>query len=90
MIDLKGIAAYDTGFTQNSGANRKKDNTGHEFSLQNGETGSSSGTKEIRDVELKSTAVKKTGPETEVETYDFWGKVLSTKIPSGVNVDIVI
>mgnify|MGYP003573276428 CR=1 FL=1 len=71
MIELKGIAAYDTGFKHNSGANRKKDNTGPEFSVQNGETGSSSGTREIRDVELKSLAVKKIEPESEIETYDY-------------------
>ena len=90
MIDLKGIAAYDTNFSHNSGANRKKDNTGPEFSVQNGETGSSSVTKETRDVELKSLSVKKIEPETEVETYDYWGKMLNANLSSGNNIDIVI
>ena len=90
MIDLKGIAAYERSFSHNSGANRKNDNTGPAFSLESGETDSSSVAERTRDVELNSTRIRKIEPEADVETYDFWGKTQNTNLFSGVNIDIVI
>ncbi len=90
MLDLKGIAAYDTGLSRHSGANRKNENTGPAFSLDGGEFGSSSAADETGDDELNRRLVQTIEPETEVETYDFWGKTMNSNLLSGVNIDIVI
>lgn len=92
MIELKGINAYNNNYKQNIGANRKKDNNGPEFSLHDGgETESSSGSIDIRDVEMKTKRKENIiNPETDVKTYDFWGKVLNMDLLYGINIDIVI
>ncbi|MFC1538576.1 hypothetical protein ACFL6H_04055 [Candidatus Latescibacterota bacterium] len=92
MIELKGIAAYNNNYKHKSGANRKNKNDGLEFSLQNGsETESSSESLNVQDVKEK-TKIKETiiKPETDVKTYNFWGKILNTDLLFGVNIDIVI
>ena len=91
MIDLKGIAAYDGNYSNNSEARRNVANHGAEFNkLIGGEFEDFSESGKTSETSAQNNGGNFIESEIEIITYNFTGKILKSEILYGLNYDAVV
>lgn len=91
MIELKGIATYDSNFSYKNEANRNRENKGAEFNrLIGGTFKDMAGSQRVSEVQRKDNDENVIESKVGIITYDIFGKILKLELFSGLNVNAVI